>query len=64
MGTQNNTKNSNEFPSLVAINRILEDAGSEGLTTEVVTTALMLMKENNELTIEEAIQLGYDEWIK
>lgn len=64
MGTQNNSKNSNEFPSLIVINRILEEAEKEGLVPEVVTSALMLMKENNELTIEEAIQFGYDEWVK
>jgi hypothetical protein len=57
-------KNSNEFPSLVSINRILEEADKEGLVPEVVTSALMLMKENNKLTVEDAIQLGYDEWIK
>ncbi len=62
METQN--KNSNEFPSLMLINRILEDSESEGLVTEVVLSALLAMKENNDLSIEEAIQIGYDEWIK
>ena len=33
-----------------------------GLETEVVYTALETMKKNSELTISEAIKIGFDKW--
>ena len=46
------------------INDCLNDAIDGGLETEVVFTALKNMKENSNLTIGEAIKIGFDEWIK
>ncbi len=42
----------------------LSKATEQGLETEVVTWALKYMKDNPNLTISEAITLGYNEWIK
>lgn len=42
----------------------LEEAKEHGLTVEVVTWALKFMKENPLLSIEEAINMGVNEWIK
>jgi hypothetical protein len=42
----------------------LNDAKQVGLDTEVVTWALMYMKNNPNLTISEAITMGYFEWVK
>ena len=42
----------------------LHDARQVGLETEVVTWALMYMKENPSLSISEAITMGYYEWVK
>ena len=42
----------------------LHDARQVGLETEVVTWALMYMKNNPSLSISEAITMGYYEWVK
>ena len=43
---------------------VLKNASEHGMEVEVVMYALKYMKENPLLTIEEAITLGYNEWIK
>lgn len=53
-----------QIASLRVFDRLLEEAGREGVVPEVVLWALIAMKENNSLTTEEALQIGYDEWIK
>ena len=47
-----------------AVKNALKDASEYGLEVEVVVFALKYMKENPRLTIEEAIGLGFDEWVK
>lgn len=47
-----------------AVEFALKEAINDGLEVEVVVFALKAMKENPSLTIEEAILVGYDEWIK
>lgn len=42
----------------------LDAAKEEGLEIEVVYTALKSMKQNPQLSISEAIQLGMKEWVK
>ena len=42
----------------------LANAYQMSLEVEVVTWALKYMKENPNLTIDEAITMGYYEWIK
>lgn len=41
---------------------MLEDSKDFGLEAEVVLTALRLVRENPELTIEECIFAALDEW--
>jgi len=43
---------------------VLDHAKEYGLQVEVMTWALKYMKENSNLTITEAITMGYFEWIK
>jgi len=47
-----------------AIHEALKGASEFDLQTEVVMYALKAMKENPLLTIEEAINIGFNEWIK
>ena len=47
-----------------AVRLTLGEAIEAGLEVEVVVFALKAMKENPSLTIEEAILIGYDEWVK
>jgi len=42
----------------------LANAYQMSLEVEVVTWALKYMKENPNLTIDEAITMGYSEWVK
>jgi hypothetical protein len=42
----------------------LANAYQMSLEVEVVTWALKYMKENPNLTIDEAITMGYYEWVK
>ena len=48
----------------VSIMDSLEIAKEEGLEVEVIYTALKSMKENSQLSISEAIELGIKEWLK
>ena len=47
-----------------AVEFALKEAINDGLEVEVVVFALKAMKENPSLSIEEAINIGYEEWIK
>jgi hypothetical protein len=51
-------------PDLEVISNQLKQASKYGLEAEVVMTALMAMKRDSSLTIQEAIYIGYFEWIK
>ena len=53
-----------QIGSLRLFDRLLGEADKEGVVPEVVLWALIAMKENNSLSTEEALQIGYDEWIK
>lgn len=46
------------------IQNVLKSASKYNMEVEVVWYALKYMKENPLLTIEEAIYLGHDEWMK
>jgi len=54
-------KSLNEFE---AIQNALKGAAEFNLEVEVVWYALKYMKENPLLTIEEAIDKGFNEWVK
>jgi len=54
-------KSLNEFE---AIQIALKGASEFNLEVEVIWYALKYMKENPLLTIEEAINLSYNEWVK
>ena len=54
-------KTINEFE---AIQTALKGASEFDLQVEVVWYALKAMKENSRLSIEEAIEEGFKEWIK
>jgi len=47
-----------------AVSFALANAYQMSLEVEVVTWALKYMKENPNLTIDEAITMGYSEWVK
>ena len=49
---------------LIAVQTIIEDAESQGLTAEVVYYALKYMKGNPKSSIEKAINVGYEEFLK
>lgn len=46
------------------IHRILRQANSCNLTTEVVWSALIVMRNNPDITILQAMETAYHEWIK
>jgi hypothetical protein len=46
------------------VSMALQHSREESLEVEVVTWALMFMKENPSLTVSEAITMGYFEWVK
>jgi hypothetical protein len=50
--------------SVKAIQFYLENAAGQGLQAEVVAFALKYMKEDNSLKINEAMSLGFHEWMK
>lgn len=54
-------KNIDEFE---AIQIALKGASEFDLQVEVVWYALKAMKENSRLSIEEAINIGFNEWVK
>lgn len=47
-----------------AVKNGLEIASEYNLEVEVVVFAMKALKENNKLTISEAMSIGIDEWIK
>lgn len=47
-----------------AVELVLKESINYGLEVEVVVFALKAIKENPSLSIEEAINIGYEEWIK
>lgn len=49
--------------SNLTIAEMLNIAHHYGLQVEVVETALMEMKLNPTLSIKEALQIGFEEWI-
>jgi hypothetical protein len=57
--------NEDELADEVAfVNQMLLRAGEYGIQAEVVTCALMHMHDFPTLSVSEAIQYGYDEWLK
>lgn len=46
------------------VGEVLEDATKHGLQAEVVRWALDYMKSDPTISIAEAMNYGYDEWIK
>jgi len=46
------------------IQSLLDESAEFGLISEVVFFALQAMKNNPKLTIAQAIQIGYNEWVK
>jgi hypothetical protein len=52
------------YKNMEAINNALNGAAEYGLEVEVVYWALKAMKENPSLRIEEAIEIGFWEWVK
>ena len=53
-----------DLDDLDLILKILEDAKSHDLEAEVIMWAIKSMKEDNSISISEAIVRGYHEWIK
>lgn len=49
---------------LSAIHKALKDAAFYGVEDEIVASALEYMKENPTISIPDAMQMGYDEWVK
>ena len=49
---------------LEIVDRYLTEAEEYGLQVEFVTFALKYMKEDPGLTIEEACQRAYEDWVK
>lgn len=60
--------NENLDPTIVsefkAINTVLNSVKPYGLEPEVILWALYAMKANPEMSIEDAIWSGHNEWIK
>lgn len=50
--------------SLDIVQYILDEAADFNLQAEVVTWSLKFMKENPHADISDAIEAGYNEWIK
>ena len=46
------------------VDHLLKLAEHHNLEAEIVISALKAMKEDSTLTIEQAIALGYEEWVK
>ncbi len=57
-------KDNATIPQLAHASVLLEEAAEAGLIAEVVVWALMAMKEDPTITVEDAINVGYNEWIK
>lgn len=52
------------IPQLAHASTLLEEAAEAGLIAEVVVWALMAMKEDPAISVDDAIIVGYNEWIK
>jgi hypothetical protein len=50
--------------TLETIEKVLMEAKNQGLEKEVVAWSLKYMKEYPNLTISEAVTMGYFEWVK
>lgn len=44
--------------------QIADDSSNHNLLPEVIVWSLKHMKENPFLSVEEALEAGYDEWVK
>jgi len=55
-------KDENSERELKYVNQCLEDAGKYSLQVEVVVWALKAMKAHPELTVQEAMERGMEEW--
>ena len=51
-------------PSGQYMDSLLSKADGAGLLWEVVWFALWHMKKNPKLAVEEAVEIGYSEWVK
>jgi hypothetical protein len=47
-----------------AVRNAIKGASEYGLEIEVVVFALKYMKQDPKLTVEQAIKLGFEEWVK
>jgi hypothetical protein len=52
------------FKTLDEVYETLTLANKYNLSAEVITWSFRYLKENPKLTIEEALQMGINEWIK
>jgi hypothetical protein len=57
-------KNIDIIEELNVADSVIRQAFSDNLAAEVFVFAMKAMKENPNLSISEAIYMGYDEWIK
>ena len=57
-------KNIDILEELNVAESAIRQAFDDGLAAEVLVFAIKAMKENPNLSITEAIYIGYDEWIK
>ena len=46
------------------VGNILEAASDYNLGVEVIASALIALKENPSISIDEALDIGYNEWVK
>ena len=53
-----------EIHDITFVNDMIVIAESEELTAEVILFALLAIKKNPEISIEEACNIGLGEWIK
>jgi|APCry1669189241_1035207.scaffolds.fasta_scaffold166620_1 hypothetical protein len=56
--------NSEIIEELQTVKNLLLKSSEYGMQSEVVTWALQNMKENPNLSIGDAMEIGYSEWIK
>lgn len=57
-------KDGESFDELSLISNILKTAAEYKLESEVIYSALKFIKEDSSLSIKEAVERGYQEWIK
>ena len=56
--------NDNIIEEIAIVNELLLSASEYGMQSEVVGWALQNMKENPNLSISNAMELGYTEWVR